>query len=104
MGVHQQIGRSGAEAGSLPLKNAAHERLAREHVSGASRAEAWRALGRKGNNSSRTFRSPEIQARVEFLRRQFNEQAGISLAALPGCCALPMPTSRRIFSKVKTAA
>jgi hypothetical protein len=83
MGMERQIvGRSGAEAGSLPLKNAVHERLAREHAAGASQAEAWRTIGRISNNSSRTFRRPEIQARIEFLRRQFNEMAGVSLAAL----------------------
>jgi hypothetical protein len=47
-------------------------------------AESWRAIGRDPaiGNQSRTFRRPEIQARVEYLRSEFNRMAGISLAAL----------------------
>jgi hypothetical protein len=78
--------RAVAEAvpGAAPLKNPRHEKLAREYAAGASKAEAWRAIGRDPSigNQSRTFRRPDICARVEFLRRQFNEMAGISLAAL----------------------
>jgi hypothetical protein len=72
------------QAGSSPLKNPAHEKLAREYAAGASMAEAWRAIGRDPaiGNQSRTFRRPEIQARVEYLRGEFNRMAGISLAAL----------------------
>ena len=44
-----------------------------------------RAIGRdpaKSNNARRTFHRPEIQERIEYLRGEFNYQAGISLAAL----------------------
>jgi hypothetical protein len=70
--------------GAAPLKNPEHEKLAREHAAGASMAEAWRAVGRDPalGNQSRTFRRPNIQARVEYLRGEFNRMAGISLAAL----------------------
>jgi hypothetical protein len=72
------------QPGSSPLKNPEHEKLAREHAAGASMAEAWRAVGRDPalGNQSRTFRRPNIQARVEYLRGEFNRMAGISLAAL----------------------
>jgi hypothetical protein len=67
----------------LPLKNPRHEKLAREYAAGATQAEAWRAtFGREPDNASRTFHRPEIQARVEYLRGEFNRMAGISLAAL----------------------
>ncbi len=71
--------------GSAPLKNPEHEKLAREYAAGASMAGAWRAIGRdpmKNGNQWRTFRRPDIQARVEYLRGEFNRMAGISLAAL----------------------
>ena len=71
--------------GSSPLKNPAHERLAREYAAGASMSDAWRAIGRdpaKSNNARRTFRRAEIQERIEFLRGEFNRMAGVSLAAL----------------------
>jgi hypothetical protein len=71
--------------GSKPLKNPRHEKLAREFAAGASKADAWRAVfGREPNtgNASRTFRRPEIQDRIEFLRAEFCRHAGISLAAL----------------------
>jgi hypothetical protein len=70
--------------GSAPLKNSQHEKLAREYAAGASKAEAWRAIGRNPSvgNQSRTFRRTDICARVEFLRGEFCRQAGISLAAL----------------------
>jgi hypothetical protein len=70
--------------GSAPLKNPQHEKLAREFAAGASMADAWRAIGRNPaiGNQSRAFRRPEIQARVEYLRGEFNRMAGISLAAL----------------------
>lgn len=70
--------------GSAPLKNPEHEKLAREYAAGASMADAWRSIGRDPTigNQSRTFRRPEIQARVEYLRGEFNRMAGISLAAL----------------------
>jgi hypothetical protein len=68
--------------GSSPLKNPMHERLAREHAAGASMAEAWRAVGRDPGNQSRTFRRPNIRARIEYLRGEFNRMSGISLAAL----------------------
>jgi hypothetical protein len=48
-------------------------------------SDAWRAIGRdpaKSNNARRTFHRPEIQERIEYLRGEFNYQAGISLAAL----------------------
>jgi hypothetical protein len=81
----QQVAAFRDEApGSAPLKNAVHEKLARERAAGASMAEAWRAIGRdpaKGNQC-RTFGRHEIQARVEYLRGRFNEMAGLSLAAL----------------------
>ncbi len=68
--------------GSAPLKNSMHERLAREYAAGASMAEACRMVGREPDNAWRTFRRPEIQARVEYLRDEFNRMAGIGLAAL----------------------
>jgi hypothetical protein len=73
-----------SEPGSQPLKNAEHETLARARASGASLAEAWREVGRDPavGNQWRTFQRPDIQARVEYLRNDFNRMAGISLAAL----------------------
>ena len=70
--------------GSRPLKNPQHEKLAREYAAGASKAEAWRTIGRDPaiGNQSRTFQRPDILARVEHLRGAFNRMAGISLAAL----------------------
>jgi terminase small subunit-like protein len=71
--------------GSSPLKNPAHEKLAREFAAGASMSDSWRAIGRdpaKSNNARRTLRRQEIQERIEYLRGEFNYQAGISLAAL----------------------
>jgi len=62
-----------AVLGAAPLKNSRHEKLAREYAAGASKAEAWRAIGRdpaKGNQS-RTFQRPDICARVEFLRGEY---------------------------------
>jgi len=81
----QQVAAFRDEApGSAPLRNTVHEKLARERAAGASMAEAWRAIGRDpaNGNQSRTFARPEIQARVEYLRAEFNRMAGISLAAL----------------------
>jgi Terminase small subunit len=73
-----------AVPGSKALKNPRHEKLAREVAAGNSMATAWREAGLdpKASNASRTFRRPEIQERVEFLRQEFNRHAGISLAAL----------------------
>lgn len=72
-----------ASDGSRALKNSRHERLALEYVGGASKAEAWRTVfGREPANAARTFRRPNIQARVEYLRGELNRLAGISLAAL----------------------
>ncbi|MGA2313477.1 MAG: terminase small subunit [Xanthobacteraceae bacterium] len=68
--------------GSAPLKNPMFERLAREHASGMSMAQAFLAIGRKPDNAWRTFRRPAIQARVEYLRDEFNRMSGISLAAM----------------------
>jgi hypothetical protein len=70
--------------GSKALKNPRHEKLAREVAGGNSMAAGWREAGLdpKASNASRTFRRPEIQERVEFLRQEFNRMAGISLAAL----------------------
>jgi hypothetical protein len=70
--------------GSRPLRNPMHERLAREYAAGASKAEAWRAIGRDPaiGNQARVFRRPEIQTRIEYLRGEFNQMAGVSLAAL----------------------
>ncbi len=71
-------------SGSFPLKNPVHEKLAREYAAGASMADAWRAIGRDPatGNQSRTFRRPDILARVEYLRGELNRMAGVSLAAL----------------------
>jgi hypothetical protein len=71
-------------SGIAPLKNSEHEKLAREFAAGASMATAWRAIGRDPatGNQWRTFQRPEIQARIEYLRGEFNRMAGISLAAL----------------------
>jgi hypothetical protein len=71
-------------SGSKALKNPRHELLAREVAGGNSMAAAWREAGLdpKASNASRTFRRPEIQERIEFLRQEFNRMAGISLAAL----------------------
>ena len=84
--AHRPLARRDEERapGAAPLKNPEHEKLAREYAAGASMAEAWRAIGRDPaiGNQSRTFRRPEIQARVEYLRGEFNRMAGISLAAL----------------------
>src|SRR5580704_4806801 len=73
-----------AELGSQPLKNAEHETLARERAAGTSMAEAWRVIGRDPavGNQWRTFQRPDIQARVDYLRNEFNRMSGISLAAL----------------------
>jgi hypothetical protein len=70
--------------GSRALKNPQHEKLAREYAAGASKAEAWRAIGRDPTigNQSRTFQRADIQARVEYFRGEFNRMAGVSLAAL----------------------
>jgi hypothetical protein len=70
--------------GSCPLKNPQHEKLAREYAGGATMAAAWRTIGRDSaiGNQWRTFRRADIQARVKYLRDQFNEMAGIGLAAL----------------------
>jgi hypothetical protein len=79
-----QAGENARASGKLPLKNPRHEKLAREYAAGASKADAWRAAfgDPSTGNASRTFGRPEIQARVEFLRGEFNKMAGISLAAL----------------------
>jgi hypothetical protein len=80
-----QAGENARASGKLPLKNHRHEKLAREYAAGAPKADAWRAVfGAEPStgNASRTFGRPEIQARVEFLRGEFNKMAGISLAAL----------------------
>jgi hypothetical protein len=71
-------------SGSKALKNPRHEKLAREVAGGNSMAVAWREAGLdpKASNASRTFRRPEILARVEYLRGEFNKMAGLSLAAL----------------------
>jgi hypothetical protein len=76
--------RDNSTPGSRPLKNPRHEKLAREYAAGASKAEAWRAIGRDPTigNQSRTFQRADIQARVEYLRGEFNRMAGVSLAAL----------------------
>jgi len=79
---HQLAPRDDEVPGSAPLKNPMHERLAREYAAGASMAEACRAIGREPDNAWRTFRRPEIQARVEYLRDEFNRMSGISLAAM----------------------
>jgi hypothetical protein len=71
--------------GSKALKNSRYEALARERAAGATMADAWRAIGRdpaKSNNQARVFRRPEVQARVEYLRDEWNRLAGLSLAAL----------------------
>jgi hypothetical protein len=73
------------EPGSLPLVNSRHETLAREFAAGNSMTDAWRAIGRdpaKSNNAWRTFRRPDIQARIEYLRSEWNRLAGLSLGAL----------------------
>jgi hypothetical protein len=70
--------------GSKALKNPRHEKLAREVAAGSSMSAAWREAGLdpKASNASRTFRRPEVLARIEYLRGEFNKMAGLSLAAL----------------------
>jgi len=68
-------------SGALPLKNPRHEKLAREYASGATQAEAWRTtFGREPStgNASRTFARAEIQARIEYLRAEWNRMAGLA--------------------------
>ncbi len=74
--------RDGEVPGSAPLKNPMHERLAREYASGMSMAAACRMVGREPDNAWRTFGRPAIQARVEYLRDEFNRMSGVTLAAL----------------------
>jgi hypothetical protein len=77
--------RDAKASGTLPLKNPKHEKLAREYAAGNSQAAAWRTtFGREPStgNASRTFARPEIHARIDYLRGEFNRLAGLSLAAL----------------------
>jgi len=90
--------------GSVPLKNPMFERLAREHASGMSMAQAFLAIGRKPDNAWRTFRRPAIQARVEYLRDEFNRMSGISLAAMQaGCCGSLMQMPRTFSRRTRLA-
>jgi hypothetical protein len=64
------------------LKNPVHDSMCRDVAGGMSREATWRAHGFGSRNSTRFFKRPEVAARVEELRQEFNEGSKISLAYL----------------------
>jgi hypothetical protein len=64
------------------LRNPVHESMCRDVAGGMSREAAWRAAGFGSRNSTRFFKRPEVAARVEELRTEFNEGSKLQLAYL----------------------
>jgi Terminase small subunit len=64
------------------LRNPTHEAMCRDVAGGMSREAAWRAAGFGSRNSTRFFKRPAIAKRVDELRVEFNEAAGIHLRYL----------------------
>jgi Terminase small subunit len=64
------------------LRNPVHESMCRDVAGGMSREAAWRAHGFGSRNSTRFFKRPAIAKRVDELRAEFNEAAGIHLRYL----------------------
>jgi Terminase small subunit len=64
------------------LRNPVHESMCRDVAGGMSREAAWRSAGFGSRNSTRFFKRPEVAARVEELREEFNKGSAISLAYL----------------------
>jgi len=64
------------------LRNPVHDSMCRDVAGGMSREAAWRAHGFGSRNSTRFFKRPEVAARVDELRDEFNKGSAISLAYL----------------------